>query len=122
MAGPNPFSSEERGHAWRGKIMKTVLYIGPLIERGGKFSYDTFSPTEGLRSSFRYQRVEEARYDRRAMVAEAGSGLQSDVHVCETLAEFEQLVEAARNAAADSGELKSAGSQRRLGKYGYTER
>ncbi len=34
--------------------MKTDLFIGPLIERSGKFSYDTFSLTEGLRSSFRY--------------------------------------------------------------------
>ena len=51
--------------------MKTDLYVGPLIERGGRFSYDTFSLVEGLRSSFRYRRVEEARYDRRVMVAEA---------------------------------------------------
>ena len=79
--------------------MKTDLYIGPLIERGGKFSYDTFSLTEGLRSSFGYPRVEEARYDRRPMVAEAGSSLHSHIHVCETLAEFEQLVEAVRNTA-----------------------
>ena len=102
--------------------MKPDLYIGPLIERRGKFGYDTFSATEGLRSSFRYRRVEEARHDRRAMVAEAGSGLQSDVHVCETLAEFEQLVEAVCNAAPDSDELKSDSSQRRLGKCRYTER
>jgi len=98
------------------------LYIGPLIERGGKFSYDTFSPTEGLRSSFRYRRVEEARYDRRAIVAEARSGLQSDVHVCETLTEFEQLVEAARNAAETPDECRLDSSQRRLGKYGFTGR
>ena len=50
--------------------MKTDLYIGPLIERNGKFSYDTFSLAEGLRSSFHYRRVGDARYDRRAMVAE----------------------------------------------------
>jgi hypothetical protein len=75
--------------------MKTHLYIGPLIEHSGKFSYDVFSLTDGFRSSFSYPRIEEARYDRREVAAEAGSG----AHVCETLAEFEQLVEAARNTA-----------------------
>lgn len=73
--------------------MKVDLYIGPLIERGGEFSYDSFSSAEGLRSSFRYRRVEQARYDRQAMIAEAGLGSDCDVHVCETLAEFIQLVE-----------------------------
>ena len=29
--------------------MKTDLYIGPLIERSGKFAYDTFSQADGLR-------------------------------------------------------------------------
>jgi hypothetical protein len=76
--------------------MKTDLYVGPLIERSGKFSYDTFSSAEGLRSSFRYQRVEEARYDRRAMIAEAKQSLYSRVHVCETLPKFVWLIELAR--------------------------
>ncbi len=71
--------------------MKTDLLIGPLIERSGKFAYDTFSLTEGLRHSFRYPRIEQARHDRRAMITEAGSDPRSRVHVCETLAEFERL-------------------------------
>jgi hypothetical protein len=87
--------------------METDLYIGPLIECSGKFSYDTFSLTEGLRSSFRYRRVEEARYDRRAMAAGAGSGLYSHVHVCEILAEFEQLVEAAGSSTIRVGRRQS---------------
>ena len=84
--------------------MKTDLFVGPLIERGGKFSYDTFSLAEGLRSSFRYRRVEEARYDRRAIVAEAGSGPHSRVHVCETLPEFVRLVELARSLVGNSND------------------
>jgi hypothetical protein len=102
--------------------METDLYIGPLIECSGKFSYDTFSLTEGLRSSFRYRRVEEARYDRRAMVAEARSGLHSYVHVCETLAEFEQLIEAANNTMADPDEMQSHSSQPRHRHCGDSER
>jgi hypothetical protein len=94
--------------------METDLYIGPLIERNGKFGYDTFSLAEGLRSSFRYRRVGDARYDRRVMVAEVGSGAQFDVHVCETLEEFEQLVEAARNDQENPDEMQSDSSQRRL--------
>ena len=49
-----------------------------------------------MRSSFRYPRVEAARYDRRALIAEAGSDPHLRVHACETLAEFEQLMAAAR--------------------------
>lgn len=85
--------------------MTIDLYIGPLIERGGKFSYDTFSASEGIRHSFRYPRIEQARHDRRAMIAEAGSDPRLRVHVCETLAEFEQQTDAARG-----GETASDGS------------
>ncbi len=106
---------------WRGRIMKPDLYIGPLIERSGKFSYETFPLTEGPRSSFGYPRVEDARHDRRAMVAEAASGQHSHVHVCETLAEFEQLIEAVRDAAENPGEMQSDSSQWRLDPYGPTE-
>jgi hypothetical protein len=75
--------------------MRTKLFIGPLIESGGKFAYDTFSRAEGLRSSFRYPRIEQARYDRRAMIAELRLDPRFDVQVCETLAEFEGHVTAA---------------------------
>jgi hypothetical protein len=77
--------------------MKTDLYIGPLIERSGKFSYDTFSAAEGMRHSFRYPRIEQARYDQRAMIAEAGSDPRVRVHICETVAEFERLTAASRD-------------------------
>lgn len=78
----------------------TVLYVGPLLESSGRFSYDTFSPAEGLRSSFRYQRVEQARHDRNAMVAEAEANPIICVQICETAAEFRQKVAAAGNPAA----------------------
>lgn len=79
------------------------LYIGPLIARNGSYGYDTFSQAEGLRGSFRYRRIDEARYDRRAMIAELRLSPHSRVHVCETLPEFEQALAAARNAGRDSG-------------------
>lgn len=95
--------------------MKADLYIGPLIERSGKFSYDTFTLADGRRSSFRYARVEQARYDRRTMVAEAGvaeagvaeagSGPQDRVHVCETSADFDHLVRLARCGEKGSGAI-----------------
>ena len=73
--------------------MKDLL-IGPLIERSGKFGYETFSPSEGLRHSFRYPRIEQARHDQRAMIAEAHSDPRLRAHLCETLAEFEELAAA----------------------------
>jgi hypothetical protein len=75
--------------------METDLYIGPLIERDGRFGYDTFSRSDGLRSSFRYPRIEQARYDQRAMIAELRRDRRMRIHVCETMSEFErQLAEA----------------------------
>jgi hypothetical protein len=90
--------------------MKTNLYVGPLIERNGKFSYDTFSLADGLRSSFHYRRVGDARYDQRAMIAEVGSGAQFNIYVCKTLAEFEQLVDTAQNASENPDEIQSDSS------------
>jgi hypothetical protein len=70
------------------------LLIGPLIERNGGYSYDTFTPSEGLRSSFRYLQLDAARYDQRAFIAEAKRDSRLSIRMCETQTEFEQLVEA----------------------------
>lgn len=80
--------------------MQTDLYIGPLVERNGKFGYDTFSLTEGMRHSFRYPRIEQARHDQRAMIAESESDPRICIQVCETLTQFEQEVAAARSGIA----------------------
>ena len=81
--------------------MSIDLYIGPLIERSGGFGYDTFSSVDGRRSSFGYRRVEQARHDRRAMIAESRRAAHTRVHVCETLAEFERLLLSATGRNAD---------------------
>ncbi|MBO0737843.1 MAG: hypothetical protein J2P48_14915 [Alphaproteobacteria bacterium] len=72
------------------------MLIGPLLERNGGYGYDTFTVAEGLRSSFRYLRVDAARYDQRALIAEARSDSRCNVRICETQGEFEQLIEALR--------------------------
>ena len=71
------------------------LLIGPLLERNGGYSYDTFTRAEGLRRSFRYPRLDAARYDQRALAAEARRDRRCNVRICETQSEFEQLVDAA---------------------------
>jgi hypothetical protein len=76
-------------------VVAMELLIGPLIERNGGYSYDTFTLGEGLRSSFRYPRLDAARYDQRALVTEAKRDSRLSVHVCETQLEFQQLVESA---------------------------
>lgn len=76
------------------------LLIGPLIERNGGYGYDTFTSAEGLRSSFRYPRLDAARYDQRALVAEAKRASRFAVRLCETQTEFQQLVEAAKAEGA----------------------
>ncbi len=83
--------------------MTIDLYVGPLIARSGGFGYDVFSRDQGLRSSFRYRRVEEARHDRRAMIAESMSARHVRVQVCDTVVEFERSLAAERNADGDAG-------------------
>jgi hypothetical protein len=87
-------------------MIKMDILIGPLLERNGGYSYDTFTVADGLRSSFRYLRLDAARYDQRALIAEARRDPGCIAHICETQAEFQQLVEAARrdsttNSATD---------------------
>jgi hypothetical protein len=74
---------------------QSELLIGPLIERGGRFCYDIFTLDEGLKSSFSYRRIDEARYDRRTFCAEARRVPHRQLRICETLNEFLRLVEAA---------------------------
>jgi hypothetical protein len=81
-------------------VVDMEMLIGPLLERNGGYSYDTFNLADGLRSSFRYLRLDAARYDQRALIAEARRDPRRNVHLCETKSEFEQLVEAARSGDA----------------------
>jgi hypothetical protein len=83
------------------------LLIGPLLERNGGYSYDTCTQAEGLRRSFRYLRLDAARYDQRALVAEARRDPRCQVRICETQSEFEQR---AREANADSAAAESGNS------------
>jgi hypothetical protein len=87
-------------------VVEMDILIGPLLERNGGYSYDIFTLVDGLRSSFRYLRVDAARYDQRALIAEARRDPACIAHICETQSEFQQKVEAARrdstsNPAAD---------------------
>ena len=77
------------------------LLIGPLLERKGGYGYDTFTSAEGLRSSFRYRRVEEARYDQRALIAESERNQRCRIKMCETLSEFQEAIEALRRGEAN---------------------
>lgn len=78
------------------------LLIGPLLERHGGYGYDTFTLAEGLRSSFRYRRVEEARYDQRALIAESERDPRCKIRICDTLSEFNDAIEATRRGDADT--------------------
>lgn len=85
------------------------LLIGPLLERNGGYSYDTFTLADGLRSSFRYPRLDAARYDQRALIAEARRDPNCDVHICETKSEFDERVETLRRGAGNPAEVEQAG-------------
>ncbi|MFZ3234155.1 MAG: hypothetical protein WA417_15730 [Stellaceae bacterium] len=85
--------------------MTIDLYIGPVTARNGSFGYDTFSRADGLRSSFRYRRVEQARYDQRAMIGEYRSAANTRVQVYETVAEFERAVSAERKEGEDASAI-----------------
>lgn len=76
------------------------LLVGPVLERNGGYSYDIFTLSEGLRSSFRYRRVEQARYDQRALAAESESDPRWRVSICDTLSEFDEAIKAVRSRNA----------------------
>jgi hypothetical protein len=82
------------------------MLVGPLLERDGGYVYDTFTVADGLRSSFRYLRLDAARYDQRALIAEAQRDPRCNVRVYETRTEFEQSVEAARRGNSPMAETE----------------
>ena len=82
-------------------VSEMELLVGPILERKGGYSYDTFTLADGLRSSFRYRRVEEARYDQRALIAESERDSRCQVRMCGILSEFNSAIEAVRNADAN---------------------
>ena len=84
-------------------MIEMELLIGPLLERNGGYSYDTFTRAEGLRRSFRYPRVDAARYDQRALVAEARRDPRCKVRICETQAEFERFLDAVSAESTEAG-------------------
>jgi hypothetical protein len=81
-------------------VVDMEMLIGPLLERNGGYSYDTFTLAEGLRNSFRYLRLDAARYDQRALIAETRRDPRCNVRLCETQSEFQQLVDELRKGAA----------------------
>ena len=85
------------------RVIEMEMLIGPLIQRNGGYGYDTFTLAEGLRSSFRYLRLDAARYDQRALIAEANRDSHCTVRICETQTEFLQLMEMAqrKNTSSD---------------------
>lgn len=80
------------------------LLVGPLLQRYGGYGYDTFTAADGLRHSFRYLQIEAARYDQRALVAEARRDPRCQVRICETQSEFEQFVREANAVGAAAAE------------------
>lgn len=87
-------------------MIEMELLVGPLLQRNGGYSYDTFTSAEGLRHSFRYLRIEAARYDQRALVAEARRDPRCSIHLCETQGEFERLVREANAEGEVTGERR----------------
>lgn len=79
------------------------LFIGPVIERDGGYCYETFTLADGIRTSFRYRRVEEARYDRKVLIAEYASDPRRLIHEHDTLAEFAESVARTRADAEAAG-------------------
>jgi hypothetical protein len=81
-------------------MQTTELLIGPIVGRNGGYCYETFTLADGTRSSFRYRRVEEARYDRRALIAESAVNRRCLVREFETVNEFADAVARAEGEAA----------------------
>src|SRR5579875_3698559 len=90
--GGLPSLAGRKGGFCVGMAMQVMeLFIGPVIERDGGYCYQTFTLSEGLRTSFRYRR--------RALIAECAANPCCRVREYETVAEFEEAVAKARSGA-----------------------
>ena len=60
--------------------------VGPVLIRGGGYSFDSWTPETGLSRSYAYRRVEDAYYARKAEIRSRKSG--APIVVCGTVDEF----------------------------------
>jgi hypothetical protein len=83
-----------------GSNMRTEILLSPIVSRNDGFAFDTFSAAEGLKPGFAYRRVEQASYDRKAMLHGLPRTTGSAVIACETLADFRHRCAGVLSAAA----------------------
>jgi hypothetical protein len=64
--------------------MSLATIIGPILKRGERYVFDTWSAREGLVRGFAYQRIDHAHYARKATIRASARGTV----ICQTLDEF----------------------------------
>jgi hypothetical protein len=60
--------------------------VGPVLIRGGGYSFDSWTPETGLSRSYAYRRVEDAYYARKAEIRSRKNG--APIVSCSTVDEF----------------------------------
>ena len=64
------------------------IVIGPVLLRSNGYRFDTWTAGKGVSRGYRYRRVEDAHYARKAEIKASAQGRALAAIVCQTLDEF----------------------------------
>jgi hypothetical protein len=62
--------------------------VGPILLREGSYSFDLWTPEEGLSRGYAYLRIEDAHYARNVEIRSRRRGRSGPAVTCSTLDEF----------------------------------
>ena len=75
----------------KGTAMQIV--VGPVLTRQGGYAFDCWTPEQGLRPGYTYDRVEDAYYARKVEIRSPKQGCCShNIIACGTVDEFARLM------------------------------
>ena len=70
------------------KGMAMEIVVGPVVTRKGGYAFDCWTLEEGLSRGYTYDRIEDARYARKAEIRSTNKGYASRIVACSTVDEF----------------------------------
>jgi hypothetical protein len=65
-----------------------TIVIGPVLTRGDRYGFDTWTAGKGITRGYPYHRIEDAHYQRNAEIKASARGRAPFAIVCQTLEEF----------------------------------
>jgi hypothetical protein len=67
------------------------IVVGPILTRKGGYTFDCWTPEQGLSLGYAYGRVEDAHYARNVEIRSSKKGDSDETIACSTVDEFVRL-------------------------------